>query len=118
VRTDRQEPDLIASRPVLLVVVATVVLTAVGVAVAWLLEVGQLGAIQGDAPPPRPPRIPTEVSAIETQIFARRAQGLEDNRAAERWLSSYGWIDREQGVVHIPIEAAIELYLSRQGGER
>lgn len=36
-------------------------------------------------------------------------------------LSSYGWINREQGIVHIPIEVAMEMVLkeglpTRQAG--
>jgi hypothetical protein len=35
-------------------------------------------------------------------------------RAAEaEHLSSYGWIDRPTGVVHVPIERAMELLLER-----
>lgn len=31
-------------------------------------------------------------------------------------LSSYGWVDRQAGVVHIPIERAMELLVARRGG--
>lgn len=31
-------------------------------------------------------------------------------------LSSYGWVDQVGGVVHIPIEEAMSLYVSRQAG--
>lgn len=31
-------------------------------------------------------------------------------------LSSYGWVDRQTGVVHIPIERAMELLVARRGG--
>lgn len=44
---------------------------------------------------------------------------LEDlrRRAAER-LGSSGWIDRDRGIAHIPIEDAMRLYMERQrGGE-
>lgn len=32
----------------------------------------------------------------------------------QRMLSAFGWVDREAGVVRIPIEHAMELYLKRQ----
>jgi len=32
-----------------------------------------------------------------------------------RILTTYGWVDQPSGVVHIPIEEAMRLYLSRQG---
>jgi hypothetical protein len=31
-------------------------------------------------------------------------------------LDSYGWVDQAAGVVHIPIDAAMKLYLARQSG--
>ena len=42
---------------------------------------------------------------------------LQELRAHESSvLSSYGWVDRERRIVHIPIERAKQLYLSRQHG--
>jgi hypothetical protein len=40
--------------------------------------------------------------------------------AKEKALHSYGWIDRQRGVVHIPIERAMDLTVeeSRQQGAR
>ncbi len=32
----------------------------------------------------------------------------------ERLTDSYGWVDRKQGVVRIPVEQAMELYLQRR----
>jgi hypothetical protein len=41
---------------------------------------------------------------------------LQALRAEERKiLGSYGWVDQTAGVVHIPIDQAMQLYLSRQG---
>jgi hypothetical protein len=34
-------------------------------------------------------------------------------REEEARLSSYGWVDREKGVVHIPIDSAIEILAKR-----
>jgi hypothetical protein len=34
-------------------------------------------------------------------------------RAEERLLSSYGWVDQEQGVVRIPIDEAMKLVAER-----
>ncbi len=41
-------------------------------------------------------------------------QGLAEHRAREdELLSRYGWVDRENGVVRVPIERAMELLLER-----
>jgi hypothetical protein len=38
--------------------------------------------------------------------------------AAEQRLHSYGWVDRQAGVVHIPIERAMELIVRRDAARR
>jgi hypothetical protein len=43
---------------------------------------------------------------------------LETLRASEdAELNSYGWIDKTNGVVRIPIDRAIDLLTQRQGGQ-
>lgn len=43
------------------------------------------------------------------------AERLSELRAKEnRELSTYGWVDREAGVLRIPLEAATDRYLAEQ----
>jgi hypothetical protein len=49
-------------------------------------------------------RVKLDRSSIEDH-----AVGLELRARQRRELSRYGWVDREQGVVEIPIERAMEL---------
>jgi hypothetical protein len=111
------EPDVVSSRAVLLVMGGSLVAVLISVVVARMLS--------GDAPGPRtaaepgePIGVPPEVNGMETQPFAVGAQGIDEHRRTEEFLMSYGWVDREAGIVHIPIERAIDLYLERQGGRR
>ena len=61
-----------------------------------------LAAAQGQRQPPEP-RLQTDPR-----------QDLADLRAREdEILASYGWVDRNAGVVRIPIEAAMKLTLER-----
>jgi hypothetical protein len=61
-----------------------------------------LAAAQGDRQPPEP-RLQTDPR-----------QDLADLRAREQdQLTSYGWVDRNAGVVRIPIDAAMKLVLER-----
>ena len=61
-----------------------------------------LARSQGDRVPPEP-RLQTDPR-----------QDLSDLRAKEDdWLGSYGWVDRNAGVVRIPIDAAMKLTLQR-----
>jgi hypothetical protein len=50
----------------------------------------------------------------EPRLQTNPRQDLSDLRAAEdRALSSYGWVDRNAGVVRIPIDRAMKLTLER-----
>ena len=61
-----------------------------------------LAASQGVREPPEP-RLQTDPR-----------QDLADLRAKEdEWLASYGWVDKNAGVVRIPIEKAMKLTLER-----
>jgi hypothetical protein len=38
--------------------------------------------------------------------------------AEERVLHGYAWVDREKGIVRIPIEQAMEILAEKQGGRQ
>src|SRR5690606_9996361 len=54
-----------------------------------------------------PTRIDRELFLIPTEFEQLQAE-------AEQQLRSYGWVDRERGVIHVPLEVAIEAYLAEQ----
>ena len=66
-------------------------------------------------PAPRPQGVFREANPPAPLLQVGGQQAMTEMRAreAER-LGSYGWVDRGQGVVHIPIEQAIDQYLSKQ----
>jgi hypothetical protein len=76
-----------------------------GVAVLVLLLVAALGALW----------INRSGSATELEDAARsaeRAKNLTELQAADEVaLSTYGWVDKPKGIVHIPIARAMELVL-------
>src|SRR5262249_155977 len=65
------------------------------------------------------PPIPKQVDQYEVGIVNLRVFAL-DQRAAQKRLQqmerlrSYGWVDREAGVAHIPVEEAMKMYLAEQ----
>ncbi len=52
-----------------------------------------------------------EVGMVNQRLFAheRRAALLRTDQEAR--LRSYGWVDRRSGVIHIPVERAMQLLL-------
>lgn len=110
----RQETDLLPRAPVTGATVFVVCAIAIGATVAWLLqscrhaELGQR-PITGSAQL----HPPIEVNAIEMSLFDPRPTPLP-SAGTDPALDRFGWIDREAGVVHIPVDRAIDLYLARQ----
>lgn len=50
----------------------------------------------------------------EPRLQTHPVQDLRDLQASQRErLSTYGWIDESKGIVHLPIERAMELVLQR-----
>jgi len=94
------------------------------VAVRWSVPVSQAAPLplaQTLPPPPfegglpRPVATPDPLATSASGMFERHAAPVLTRESPER-LSSYGWVDRERRIVHIPIERAKQLYLSRQHG--
>lgn len=107
---------MVPARGVLVALVATLVTIALGTLVAWAIEVA--GPATHDLAAPAAPAAPAEVSAMERTLFDEAAQGLDSHDQAERALATYGWVDRARGIVHIPIDVAIDLVISRQEAAR
>lgn len=63
-------------------------------------------------------RAGTHAGGIDASLYGQPGLAEQDARAAQVRLETYGWVDRAQGKVHIPLAAAIELYLREQGDER
>jgi hypothetical protein len=74
-------------------------------------------AAKSDAP--LHPMAAEHVQPPAPRLQAYPAQELEAYRQAQsRWILEYGWIDRGQGLVHVPIERAMELVLEEGLPER
>lgn len=110
-----QERDQLPHRTLTGVGVGLVAATAVFVLVAWLLL--RCTESPGLAPPARDQPPPDEVNRMELTLFDTLPRPLSAYAVKRVWLRSYGWIDRDRGLVHIPIERAIELYLEREPEE-
>ena len=87
------------------------------VATVWSTHI--LNVTRAEMQPAGPPPIPKQVDQYEVGIVNQRVFAL-DQRAAQKRLQqmerlrSYGWVDREAGVAHIPVEEAMKMYLAGQ----
>jgi hypothetical protein len=86
----------------------------------WLLF-GYLTAREGRPVPPEFPLAAQQQERLppEPRLQTNPRQDLDDMRAEEdRALATYGWIDRDAGVVRLPIEEAMKLVVERGLGVR
>ncbi len=87
------------------------------IATVWSTHI--LNTTRAEMQPGGPPPIPKQVDQYEVGIVNQRVFAL-DQRAAQKRLQqmerlrSYGWVDREAGVAHIPIDEAMKMYLAGQ----
>lgn len=78
----------------------------------WLFDTfSRRESRQGRAPQGIPKSAP-RAEAPRLQI-SPRADMAQMRAAEDKLLNNYGWIDKEKGVVRIPVERAMEIYAQR-----
>jgi hypothetical protein len=117
-------PEGIRGGVIVVVAVATSVVVACGVWVAWTIA----GSMGDREPAARWGAPSDDIQAIEMSLLPRidaeREQGAAPkdasseprrfDREARARLGSYGYSDRRRGTVHIPLARAKQLYLERE----
>ncbi|WP_437922878.1 hypothetical protein WMF37_28075 [Sorangium sp. So ce291] len=114
----RQEDDLVPWRRILAIAFAVNVIFLVLAIWSWMILRDRQAEL-------RPAGRSTEamregfqprgvVAGVDQRIFQRKASGEEGfgkmlNRRKHEELSRFGWVDRERGLVQIPIEEAMRL---------
>lgn len=121
-----QEEDRVSGKGVLVAAAVLVGATIIGVLAAYLITdcstaelaraprpVLYLDPLPRAVPAAVPGQVPEDVNQIEQVLFRERAPGLEERAQAKELLRGYGWVDRDAGLVRIPIDRAMELYVQR-----
>lgn len=106
----RQEPLTFRFRALIITGIISLVVVVIGIGIAALilgLSVERRTFVE--PPTPRPPP-PGELGIFYDDIEAT-AEGIRRHVLARRALESYGWVDRERGIAHVPIEVAMEMVL-------
>ena len=108
-----QEPDRMNGRVVALAGIAIVAATLFGVLLAWLIqrfaESGLPASAVNRLGGRRTPAL-EEINGMRSSLYAG---DYVSSRADVPRLSQYGWVDRQQQVVFIPLSRAKQLYLER-----
>ena len=83
-------------------------LFALGVAFALWLQNDVAGSFVDGAGQPVPALAGApQVGIVEQRIVEAESRAQRPRQDAEARLSRYGWVDRPQRIVHVPIEAAM-----------
>jgi hypothetical protein len=103
----RAEEDRVDSRAVIAVGAASLLVFLIAGAIV-------VGYLRGRQSAHGPVAVPAEagqskIGMIEQDVFDVAVRGDEDLARRRAKLEGYGWVDREKGIVHLPIERAMEL---------
>ncbi|HYZ89822.1 MAG TPA: hypothetical protein VE620_11045 [Myxococcales bacterium] len=104
-----------------IIAVGVIALAVFGAATVWSARIlsGTARSLQPTGPMPMGKDVGrAEVGMVNQTPF-------ETTRGAERYqrrdfeiLNNYGWVDREKGIIHIPIDRAIDRFLAEQQGKK
>jgi hypothetical protein len=110
----RQEPDRLSGPTVGAAAFAVALASCVYVLVAYVMD----RDASGSAPRQSSGWLgnKTEVNGLAAQRFDELPPAVRLAHEARAQLGSYGWVDRDAGLVHIPLEVARGIYLSQQQG--
>ncbi|HVY25711.1 MAG TPA: hypothetical protein VHB79_04140 [Polyangiaceae bacterium] len=108
------EPDRIDPRFLLGVGAVSLAVTALCCGLAWLVLVCSRSDSESRAfHHTRAARPPAEINQVEANLLDG-SSSRPDAAAARRRLQSFGWSERERGLVRVPLDRAFELYESGQ----
>jgi hypothetical protein len=114
-----QEEDRVAIGKI--IVIAVVSLAIFGVGVIWSVSIqrNEMGSIISSSHPAGPAMAGApEVGIVYQWPFNLSQYGAEKAAVTKGRLSRYGWVDKNAKVVHIPIEQAMEKWVSQAGGQK
>src|SRR4051812_34956494 len=104
-----QESDCLPRRWLFGLAGGSVMLTLVAV---WLSAL--LGRTSQVARPATPLLRAAQASPLEQSLIEQDARGLQLQREQRGALERYGWVDRDAGVVQLPIERAMRLNVEKR----
>ena len=108
-----QEPDRVPTRRLALIGLAGLVVFAGAALWSSRVQLGLTGTIHSDTAGRADHAGAREVGMVYQRPFDRENIAAAKNEEARQRLGSAGWVDREHGVVRVPIEQAMEIVARR-----
>jgi hypothetical protein len=112
-----QEEDHIATGKIVATAIISLLIFGIGVVWAVTILQGEAHHVVQQAGPPGPASAGApEVGIVYQWPFNVSHYAADEAAARKGWLESYGWVDKSAGVVHVPIEQAMQRYVQQAGG--
>ena len=102
----RQEADRLARRKVIAVAAGGVIVLVSSLWIAW----GLLNLWSETGPFPAPLAAPTTIGTLEQTLIDDTQRGLDLRERQEAELRTWSWVDRDAGIVAMPIDRAMDLF--------
>ncbi len=104
------EEDVLPSGKIYMVGVGALIVFFLGSLAAGIGMSSLRKQLNPDGPPPPPAEAgKAKIGVVEQRLFEHANQGPVWREAAQKRLSSFGWVDRQKGIAHIPIDRAMDL---------
>jgi hypothetical protein len=111
------DDDGVDMKKILAVGVVSLVIFAISAFVAYLIMRSDAREVAARGLPPVPSELGRDEIGIVDQVEFSQDHRLQEWKAAKRKrLETYGWVNRDKGLVHIPIETAIDQVVGQAGG--
>lgn len=110
-----QEEDKIPIPKIIAVAVIALIVFGIGATWAVAIQRSEQHSIVQEHHTNGPDRSGSpEVGIVYQTPFNRSRYANDVKDAKEAWLTSYGWVDKAKGSVHVPIDQAMRKYVSSQ----
>jgi hypothetical protein len=116
---EAQADERIPTAKIVTIGLASLIVFAAATFWSWKLMDRELRVIQPGGPAPVPKEIgKPEIGIVDQVPFEITRSAVRTRREQEQWLNSYGWIDRDKGTIHVPVERAMDAWLAQHKGTR
>jgi hypothetical protein len=114
-----QADEHVASGKVIAIGIAALIVFAGATWWSYRLMDRALRADQPSGPIAPPSEIgKPEIGIVDQIPFETTRSAVRARQQDNAWLESYGWIDRDKGIIHVPIDRAIDAFLAQQKEKR
>ncbi len=104
-----QEPERLATKKAVLVAVIFLVVFTLATLSAVAIMRGEERQVAPRADPVPPEIGKPEIGIVNQRLFELQLEAKVKKEEQLRRLNSYGWVDRDKQIIHLPIDQAIQL---------